>query len=319
MEKDLQVIAALSLLEESEVYPPLLDYVSQEQRGPLQKIVEAFSKIDVKQHLTALHAQDDFSGLAEIHPGWLLELLREESPRVIGIILRHLPSRHVRFLLEHLPKRVTLRLPKLIEAFYVPTELLKVIRRRVERHFVPLYISHQISAFEFDHLYYLKIEELERLFSDLGLSELALSLVGSSKKVLKVVLNRFMIGEAKEILKRMKSFQGEPRGFVQDARYSVLELRKETIGPKRFLEELGLLCVAKSLKGSQIPYLALRQRMAPEKAYLFKRYFEEAKAASHLDKVARRQSWILDHVRRLSLEQKIDPFWASLFERKDAA
>lgn len=323
--KHWQVVAAFSLLEEEA--PDLADYVNPAAREFLQREVDALSQIkpenreeELKQYLQALRSGDDFSGLAEIHPAWLLSVLKDESPRVIGVVLRHLPSKHVRYLLEYLPRRLCMELPKLIEAFYVPTELLDVLRRRVEKHFLPIPISHQITTFTFDNLYYLKIEELESLFHDLGMSELSLSLVHSSKQIVRIILNRFSIREAKEILKRIKFYQVESGWFLKDARYSVLELGKGEVGPARFFMELGLSAVAKAL-GLEEEKLtqALCQKMTPARAALLKRHWEEAKGVANPEKLAKRQAWILDHLRRLSVEEKIDSFWAGCFPVEVAA
>lgn len=315
--KDMQVVAGLALLEGKETVEGLSPYLAPAHAELFQRAVDHLQSADISEQLKALCAQEGFSGIAEIHPAWLLEILKKESPRVIGVVLRHLPSKHVRYLLEHLPKRVTMELPKLVEAFYVPTEVLRVVRRRVERHFVPMRISHQIDLLTFSQLYYLKIEELECLFYDLGLSELALSLVGGSKEVLKIVLNRFMIREAKEVLKRIKSYPGEARWFLQDARYSVLELGRKELGCRRFLDELGLRALAKAVKDVHSDRVeALWQKMAPEQAYLLKRYLDESREERSSEKKHKRQQWVLDHVRRLSEEGLIDSFWKECFREE---
>lgn len=317
--KDIQVIAGLALLEGREEAQVLGSYLTPAHAEIFRHAVDGLQSVDISERLQALRAQEDFSGIAEIHPAWLLEILKKESPRVIGVVLRHLPSKHVRYLLEHLPKRITMELPKLVEAFYVPTEVLGVVRRRVERHFVPMRISHQIDLMTFSQLYFLKIEELECLCYDLGLSELALSLMGATKEVLKIVLNRFMIREAKEVLKRIKMHSTEQKWFLQDARYSVLELGRKELGCRRFLDELGLMAMAKGVREIQADQVeALWQKMAPEKAYLFKRYLDESRQEKNLEKKTKRQNWVLEHVRRLSEEGLIDSFWKECF-RKEAA
>lgn len=317
--RHLQVVASLALLEAPEEALSLQAYLPGPQAQNYQAILAALAKGDAALHLKALKAQEDFSGIAEIHPAWLLEVLKEESPRVIGVVLRHLPSRHVRYLLEQLPRRLTMELPKLIEAFYVPGELLDVIRKRIERHFVPMRISHEVEPLTIQHLYYLKIEELETLCYDLGLSELALSLIGSARKILQIVLNRFTLPEAKAILSRIQRGQTEVRWFLKDARYSVLELGQKEMGTRRFLEELGLMALAKAFGRVEGSVLALRQKMAPERAYTFKRYLDEALQQTRQERVAKRAEWVLQHVERLSLEAKIDPLWKSALPTEEAA
>ncbi|MBI5299791.1 MAG: hypothetical protein HY877_05815 [Deltaproteobacteria bacterium] len=311
----LQAIAALALLEGKEEAYSLLGYASPSLREPLQIHLENSSA----QSLQALYAQEIFSGISEIHPAWLLEALKKESPRVIGVILRHLPSKHVRYLLEHLPHQKVIQLPKLVEAFYVPNEILNLIRRRFERHFVPLKMSHQIQTFEFGHLYYLKIEELTLLFRELGLNELALSLVGGTKTILKAILNRFGLREAKEILSRVKVFDSEDKWLLNDAKYSILELGGEELGIESFLRELGLKALAKAFsRFDTFLFEALRQKLSPDNAHLLKRYLEEYRGPLSSEKITKRRTLVLSSLRKLNEEGKLDAIWTESLKEKAA-
>ncbi|MDO8526543.1 MAG: hypothetical protein Q7T03_02525 [Deltaproteobacteria bacterium] len=315
----LQVLACLALSEGFDSATALLDYLPPARAESLEALLNRTDPQTLQEQLKAFSARESFSGIAEIHPAWLLEALKKESPRVIGVILRHLPSKHVRYLLEHLPRHVVVKLPKLIEAFYVPTEILNLVRRRFERHFVPVRISHQPELIDFNHLYYLKMEEIDLLFHDLGMSELALSLVGSTRQVMKVILNRFGIKEAKEILSRIKRYQLQEKGFVKEAKYSVLETGGEVLGAERFLKELGLLSLVKAFDRSDISlFNILRQRLSPDCAYLFKRYLDRQVSRADTQTVAKRKIWILEHVRVLSEQGKIDSVWSKVSSQEAA-
>lgn len=310
-QRHLQVTAALALLENEAQALELAESLSEERASLYRGFCKAMDPSQAGVVLKAFKAQEDFSGIAEIHPAWLLDILKNESPRVIGVVLRHLPSRHVRYLLENLPRRLTMELPKLIEAFYVPGELLDVIRRRVERRFVPMRVTHEVERFGIEHLYFLKIEDLNCLGLDLGLSELALSLVGSGRKILQIVLNRFNLSEAKILLGRVQAYRAKPRWLIKDARYSVLELGQKEMGARRFLEELGRMALAKAFSTLDRPVQALCQKMEPEKAYTFKRYL----GAAGKQQTALRAEWILEHLERLSREQKTDPLYHEAIQK----
>ncbi|OGQ05555.1 MAG: hypothetical protein A3F82_02655 [Deltaproteobacteria bacterium RIFCSPLOWO2_12_FULL_44_12] len=322
MEKEkthLKVVGMLALLEGKEEAITLLDYIQPEFGATLQAFLESFKKEEIPSQLKALRAQESFSGIAEVHPAWLVEALKRESPRVIGVILRHLPSKHVRYLLEHLPKRIVMQLPKLVEAFYVPTEILNLIRRRFERHFVPMRISRQRESFGFHQLYCLKIEELELLFRELGLSELALSMVGSGRKILQMVLNRFGIQDAKEILHRIKRFSPQARWLLKDAKYSVLELNSDEKGVEHFLKELGLEALAKAMSPADSFFFeALKQKLSPENAYLFKRCMDEQALGFSPEKGTKRKEWVVEHVLDLSKKGKIDSIRSGESKREAA-
>lgn len=319
-------LAALALREGYGEAQALAHAAGPSLKEPLQAALAPFAgkpEAELKQAMEArlktLATREAFLGIAEIHPAWLVESLKKESPRVIGVILRHLPSKHVRYLLEHLPRRIVLKLPKLVESFYVSSDILKIVRGRFERQFVPMRVSHQIDCFEFSHLHCLKIEELEVLLDSLGLSELALALVHSAKKILRTVVHRFGIGEGREILNRVKRFRGQPAWLIREARYSVLSQKGKGQGTGAFLRELGFLSLAKSF-GSEDGELfePLKQKLAPPEAYLLKRSLEEQFAAFSPKAVERstlRQAFVLDHLRELCEAGKIDPLWMESLKR----
>ena len=310
----------MALREGAKEAHELLAHASPKAAKTLAAVLEHFDSETAEQQLKALCAQESFSGIAEIHPAWLVEALKKESPRVIGVILRHLPSKHVRYLLEHLPKRTVMQLPKLIEAFYVPQEILDLVRGRFERHFVSMPISHQLEQFSFEHLYYLKTKELEALFHDLGLSELALSLVDASRKIWKIILNRFNIGDAKEILSRIREYAVEEKWLLKDARYSILELKGKEMGADSFLAELGVIAMAKAFAKEDMGiYETLHQKLSPENAYLLKRYLDEQTARPSSPREIRRKEWVLKQVRFLSQKGRIDALWMESLKNNEEA
>ncbi len=313
-----QIISALELLHQEGAAVDLSSYLGEQHQSEYQKAKDLWQKIPTEtrenflwNQLKALRSKEDFSGVVDIHPAWLLKPLERESPRVIGVILRHLPSKHVRYLLEHLPKRVTLRLPKLMESFYVSSEILTLVRRRFERHFHPMHLSRSLGQYDFDHIHYLKSEEMDGLIRDLGLSELALSMVKTSKRIVHIVLNRLGVRDAKALVQRIKEYQHASPHFCREARYTVLELGKNQMGVEAFLRELGTAALAKSF-GAEHESLchAVSQKMSPDQSYLFKRYVDNAKPMSAGAQVQRRQEWTLKHLADLSQAGLLDPQWA---------
>lgn len=322
----LRMIALLAVLEDPKGAKDLVPQISIGEQEELHQMIETLLQIPegareekLQAEMRALRAAESFSGIAEIHPAWLVEALKRESPRVIGVILRHLPSKHVRYLLQHLPPRLVARLPKLIESFYVPTEILDLIRRRFENHFVPMRVSHRLEVFEFKHVYYLKSEDLETLFRDLGISELALSLLNAPRKMVQLILNRFPIPEAKSILSRWKAFQEERSPLAKEARYSVLDLEGREKGVEPFFRELGFQSFVKAFRpGDSFLFEAIKQKLSPESAYILKRYLEEQLSRFQLDLAQKRQEWILKHLRRLQTEGLLDPVWSESLKREAA-
>lgn len=314
----LEVIACLALLESKEVAASLAAYLGSKEEQFYRASLEPLSEMNVKTRLKSLSAREDFSGIADIHPAWLTEALQKESPRVIGVILRHLPSKHVRYLVEHLPKRIVVKLPKLVEAFYVPNDVLKIVRKRFERHFVSMPSTNQITRFEFKHLAFLGIEELETLARDLGLSEIALSMVGADPKVFKMIVNRFNTADGKVILERKHQFRGEESWLLKEARYSILELGEGSFGADVFLKELGLCVVAKSFGPKDSFFEALKQKLSLEEADVLKRRIEERRDGFHALQAKRRQEWVLKHVKDLCGRDRISKVWLDSLNQEAA-
>src|SRR3989344_1575997 len=155
MQNKYQVIAALAVIHHGAKAASLQDYLSEEAKARMQSELQVWTDLEevsrqalLQHYLKTVRLQQDLSSITEIHPAWLVEPLKNESPRVVGVILRHIPSKHVRYILEHLPARTVAQMPKLIESFYVPKEILNLIRRRFERHFLPMRTSRMIRKFE---------------------------------------------------------------------------------------------------------------------------------------------------------------------------
>lgn len=308
--------AYLATLKIGEDAKSLSDYLGEGGKEIFAKTVEWGLSIapprreeTLNRHLQAIRSGEDFLGISEIHPSWFLEYLKQEPPRIIGLILRHMPSKHVRYLLERLPRRTVGRLPKLIESFWVPREILEIIRRRFETHFLPVRIS-RITKPSFETLYYLRNEDLGTLIRELGLWEVALSLLGASKKVLRVVLNRFAMKEARRLLAAIKSLKEKDGTWVREARYTLLEMGSGRMGAQRFLTEVGLASLAKAFgKEDQELFGLLKQRLEPELAFLFKRYVEQNEGRAGQTQIEMRKQWVLERVEAMKEENLIQPLW----------
>lgn len=316
-----RMAATMAVIEEGEKASDLLAFVSDDEKALLKSVIDVCLKINpserefkLRQQARSQLSSEQWSGLADIHPAWLLEELKTESPRIIGIILRYLPSRHVRFLLEHLPPTIRFAIPNVVEAFSVPQPVLDVIRRRFESRFQPLHLSRSIDQFGFDELYYLKGDELEIFFKDLGLQELAMALHGISGKSLNVLLNRLSLRDAKRLQQRMRSLDDVSEVLKRQARYTVLEVEGEHLGPEHLLMEIGLAAFARAVSpANQDLFRRLSVKMEPRISYVLKRYIDERLEKNTLTTSEERQSLILSRVATLANESLIDPSWSRFF------
>ena len=319
-----RMVALLATIEEGDRAEELLDFVSAEDRDACKAAIDQALQIDPVERESTLRQQarsqlssEQWSGLAEIHPAWILEELKNESPRIIGIILRYLPSKHVRYLLEHLSPVIRFAIPNVVEAFSVPQPILDVIRRRFESRFRPLHLSRSIESFEFDHLYYLRGDELEVFFRDLGLQELAMALSGISGKSLTVLLNRLSLRDAKRLQGRMRSLEDVSDVLKRQARYTVLEVEGERLGPEHLLLEIGLAAFSRAVSMDNHDLFGkLEIKLDPRVSYVLKRYIDERLEKNTNTVAEERQNIILSRVSALAQENLIDSSWTKFSLQK---
>ena len=261
----------------------------------------------IVDRIKSLSAMEEFIGLAEIHPAWLVEVLSKESPRIIGIILRYLPSKQVRYIIENLPKRIKRRLPQLIDSFAVPAPILKVIKKRFERQFISVHASRDYDRFGFEEISTLKGEDLETFFKDLGIQELAMALKGLDRRSLHILFNRLSIDEARSLQQRMRSLSDVSPLVVKSAKYTVLEMGLGEANPGELLLDLGLNAFAKSMTKEDLKTFPLiKQKLEPRLGFTLKRYIDDNMSAHVQEAAIKRKEIVLERLETLSRAGSID-------------
>lgn len=316
-----RMVAALVALRCGDEAESLWAYAGDDERASLTSAYGSFLPLaapervtQAEQRMQTLIAGECFSGLAEVHPAWIFAALKDESPRIIGIILRYLPARHVRYVIAHLPPALRDALPDMIEAFAVPEEILHVIQRRFEKRFLPLRLSRSLEHYSFTELYYLKSEELEMLFRDLGRQEMALALSRLSVRALRLLLNRFPLKEAKRLKERMRAVERVSEALRRQAQFTVLEAAEVELGSDRLLLDIGLAAFARALTPDhQELFLFLKQKLEPQQGYILKRVMEEWCDEANQSVSEERRAMILSRVVVLAEDAIIDPAWGERF------
>jgi hypothetical protein len=319
-----RVVATLAVIHNGLQAIDLTAFVTEQEKKALQAVMEAHLRLEpserefkLRQLIQSQMVSEQWSGLAEVHPAWILEELKNESPRIIGIILRYLPSRHVRYLLEHLPPTIRFAIPNVVEAFSVPQPILDVIRRCFESRFAPLHLSRSADSFGFDQLYYLRGSELEIFFRDLGLQELAMALHGLSGKSLTILLNRLSLRDAKRLQQRMRSLENISDALTRQARYTVLDVEGEHLGPEHLLLEIGLAAFARSVAPEHGDlFRMLEIKLDPLISYVLKRHINERLEKNTRVVAEERQAIVLSRVADLARENLIDQSWSRFFPQE---
>lgn len=319
----LRTVAAMAVLRDGGDAVQLADYMSDSDRGVFGEMAGEFAGLDerefaMEQKIRQMAASEKFSSLAEIHPAWILEKLKDEPPKVIGIVLRSLPSRHVKYIIKNLPPILRVQIPSMIESFAVAADVLEVIRRRFERHFLPMPVSRTSGILNFSNLYYLKGGELLEVIRELGLYELAIAFAGMGSKALHAIYNRLDLKDAKRLQRRIRELKDISPELHRQARYTVLEVEGRHIGPDKMLSRIGLAALANAMEDEAGLKTLLTQKLSPEEGYMLKRLIDEKGARCVKDVAAERKSLVLEVVAALAAESRIDPFWAAFNPGEEA-
>lgn len=319
-----RAVAAMALLDEDGDASMLVNFLGDEDAEAISSIIDEYSKEKnlsnrMKQTLRHLASSENFSSLADVHPAWILEHLKNEPPRVVGIILRFLPSRHVRYLLKNLPPMLCEQIPNMVESFSVEPAVLETIRRSFERHFPPMRISRSIKELGFENLYYLKEFELEEVFKELGLMELAVALSGMTSKVLTIIYNRLNVKEAKRLKAAIDDIENISPELYCEARSNFLAIDSEGLGPDRLLKSVGIAVFAGAISDEDADQMTLiQQKLSPNLGYLLKRLVDEKKLKASAISSTSRKSMVLEVVKKLAKEGRIDDAWGGYEAHEDA-
>lgn len=187
----------------------------------------------------------DASALQDVHPEWMLKILEQETPRVIAILLRYIPSKQSRYILERLPARIKEHMPHFVDAFSVPTLVVQSMRRRFESHFSAVSSVHA-GKDSFADIASLSFEDLPKLICDLGLHEVALAFADADDRSVQILTKRLPEADARRLQERMHHLEDAPKALTRDAKFTILDIDVEAVPSEVFLFEIGIRAFAKA-------------------------------------------------------------------------
>lgn len=319
-EKQRERAAALLMARFNNSSIDLSQYAAEDEAGFMREVCDEALKVPaiereaiIVEQLEDLQSSEVSVMLGDIHPAWMVDILSQESPRVVGILLRYLPSQHSRYVLEHLPRRIKDNLPHILDAFAVPDRVQRIVRRIFERNFVRNTGSGVLDELNFENITSLSMPDLETLFRDLGVHELAIALRSMHKSALRVIYNRLEFTDSKALHARIADLRGIDGVLERDARFSILEMSFEKSKPSEMIREIGIQAFAKSLLPEHMHMIkVLKQKLPPHLAYLLLRDTDIYLPNNHPHLVALRQKEILLRVGALSQVGKIDAGWIAI-------
>jgi hypothetical protein len=149
----------------------------------------------------------------------------------------------------------------------------------------------------FGDLARLSSSDLEALFKDIGLHELAMAFHNVDPSSIRVLLNRMSIATARALQQRMKDVVASDEAVLKDARYTILEVALDQEDIDKLLIEAGLAAFSKSMENGDA-YSSIRLKLDPVISYIFKRYVDQYAGVCKLTK--QRQAIVMDRYGLLS-------------------
>lgn len=310
----LEILAALCLMKEGG--RDLFAFLSSNDQQMLEQISKSNphqKESDAKEFLNRFQKVKkikEFSPLDEIHPGWILDRLEDESPRVLGLLCRFLPSDKARELIQYMPVSLRQKLPKMNESYRVSPEIFEIVKRLVEKKLSYAICPPEGPSFSFAHLAWMKQDDLRKLFYDLGLDEIKKAFFQVEPPMLRTFLSRFPTHEAKEIRQRIEHGGTVSPAKKQEAQKHLFLLHLEHFSAEELILEIGYSVFARALVVGEKKWAEIIcHKITPKEGIRLKRLVQESASQVADHRVQERKEAILQRVAVLVDKKNIRRYW----------
>lgn len=310
-----ELLAALCLMNEGEGAKSLFAFASESDELELNKLADKLlreGEVDSAGLLERIQKLRGFSfgaGFSDIHPGWILEKLEGESPRVLGILCRFLTGDKIKYLMEHLPESRRKLMPKLNESYQVTPEVSEIVRTLSEKR-LTFAIPQQGGAFSLPHLTLLKTDDLRALFRELGLEEIRKAFTGVEPQVMRAFLARFVPAMAREIRERIDRGTAVSPQDRNEAQRHLVSVPLEKLPVEELFREIGYSAFAQGLEMEDLAWASMiYHKLPPEEGYRLKRVMQDTVKRRPISLIEARRQEILGRVAELAQKGKIRKYW----------
>lgn len=311
-----ELLAALCLMNEGEGAKSLFAFASESDELELNKLAGKLlreGEVDSRELLERIRKLRGFSamgsGFSDIHPGWILEKLEDESPRVLGLLCRSLTGDKIKYLMEHMPESRRKVMPKLNESYQVAPQVAEIVRTLSEKK-LRFAIPNPGGAFSLPHLTLLKTDDLRTLFRDLGLEEIRKAFTGVEPQVLRAFLARFVPAMAREIRERIDRGSAIAPAARAAAQRHLVSVPLEKLPVEELFREIGYSAFAQALEVDDKPWAdMLYHKLPPEEGYRLKRVMQDTVKHRPSSALEERRQEILGRVADLAQKGKIRKYW----------
>ncbi len=310
-----EIVAALCSLQ-GDQGKRLFAFSSPEDEENLNQIAERFSAGSpdsgpeaLLKRAASLRRIAPQSLLNDIHPGWLLEVLEGESPRVIGVMCRFLSGDKVRYILDRLSPEIRVQMPTVNESYFVSSAVADIVRSSIEKRFSFPETAPE-GAFSFSHIVLMKGDDLRALFRDLGLEEIRKAFHKVEPDVLRAFLTRFHPKLAREIRERIDHPGSVAPAARAEAQKHVVSLPLDRMPVEDILRDIGYSFFAQAVEETEVSWMqALCLRLAPEEGYRLKRFLRDYAGKRSQGAIASKREEILKRISILMEKGIVKRYW----------
>jgi hypothetical protein len=325
LNKRQQMLAYTTLMAEGENGAPLFHFLPPEEGAGLKEFSEKVwsekkeggAKVIV-QKIKEVLVQRQISILNEVHPGWIVECLRDESPRVLGVLCRYLPGETVKYLMKNLPQKKAQQLPKMSEVFALSPELILWVKGLIEKKFAHPSLPEPGMAFSFAHIGWMNRHDLEVLLRDLGLEEVRRAFSKVDFQSLKVFFSRFSAQDTRELKARIVDAPACSADEKKRAQKHLVNMEMQALDAETLFTEIGLSYFSQTILPHESQWAeAICQKLSPQDGYVLKRFIEEKAEKVSEAEVGRFREDVLKRVFVLTEQGKMRKYWQESSEHEE--
>jgi flagellar motor switch protein FliG len=297
--------------EAKELFELLPDSVAEQLNGFADQLLEVPKKQRLSllvreiRRMMSVRTQHRLEG---VDPSWLLAGFRGEKPRVIGMVLMHMPSSITHQIVDRLPPAVRQALPPRSELRGVPMEVVRLVREQFDAKFALMEVPRDLKSFGFKEIVALEARELIQLTRSLGVEELACAFVSVGKRALAELLRRMPRENAEELIVAVKKVTKRDAMELKAAQKFLARVLVNFQNTDELFQKAGLYQLANAMMHEDRDFVRqVSQRFPRAHGRLLEEYLAKAKefGAWEPERVHRLQDRILDQIKDLSGRGKI--------------
>lgn len=247
--------------------------------------------------------------LEGVDPSWLVAGFRGEKPRVIAMVLMHMPSSITRQVVERLPAAVRQALPPRSELRDVPMDIVRLVRARFDARFAMMDIPRELKKFRFREVIALEARELIILARAMGVEELARAFVSVGKRALAELLRRMPRENAEELIVAVKKVSRADAMELKAAQHFLGKVLVNFQNTDELFQKAGLYQLASAMTVEDRDFVRqLCQRFPRAHGRLLEDYLAKVKELGAIDHniALRLQDNVLENIKGLSSRGKIN-------------